>query len=345
MEILIDNKPNYFIEKVRNMLGLKNIEEIRWGIIGCGDVTEIKSGPAFTKVTGSSLVAVMRRDAEKAEDYAARHGISKWYSDADQLINDPEVNAIYIATPPLQHEDYAIKAMATGKPVYVEKPMTLNTASAIRMKEASEKYNVKLSVAHYRRAQPMFLKVKSLLDANTIGTVRLVQLQMLQPENTSLIAGSETNWRLNPAISGGGLFHDLAPHQLDLMVHFFGEVQQAKGMALNQNNSYAVDDMVAGQILFKNGVVFSGTWCFSVAEKSDVCEIIGTAGKISFPMFGNKVTLSKNGDDEEFIFDALPHVQQPMIEEVVKYFLDQGNNPCSANEAIQSMQLMDSFTK
>lgn len=343
MEISLDNKPNYFIEKVRNMLKKDDKEEIRWGIIGCGDVTEKKSGPAFNKVSNSSLVAVMRRDAEKAKDYAIRHNVPKWYHDADLLINDPEINAIYIATPPLQHEDYAIKAMAAGKSVYVEKPITLNTAAAIRMKEASEKYNVKLSVAHYRRAQPMFLKVKSLLDNAAIGTVKVIQLKMLQSENTSLIAGTAVNWRLDPAVSGGGLFHDLAPHQLDLMVHFFGEPLESSGLSLNQGNKYGVDDVVTGHIRFRNDIVFSGLWCFSVSEHADSCEIIGTDGKISFPMFGNKLTLRKNNDDEEFIFDPLLHVQQPMIDKVVKYFLGKGPNPCDANQAIQSMKLMDSF--
>jgi len=345
METSLGNKSNYFIEKVRNMLKKKDIEEIKWGIIGCGDVTEVKSGPAFNKVSDSCLIAVMRRDGYKARDYAMRHDVPKWYDDVDQLIEDPEINAIYIATPPLQHEEYTIKALAAGKPVYVEKPMTLNAASAIRMRDAAEKYNVKLSVAHYRRAQPMFLKIKSLLDAHEIGTVRVVQLQMLQPENSSLIAGSETGWRLDPAISGGGLFHDLAPHQLDLMIHFFGEVAKSSGISLNQGNAYKVDDMVAGHILFKNGVVFNGTWCFSAAAHTDICEIIGTKGKISFPMFGHKMILNKNGDDEEFIFDPLPHVQEPMIAEVVKYFLGKADNPCDADQAIQSMQLMDSFTK
>lgn len=345
MEMSISNKPNYFIEKVRNMLGKTEKDEIKWGIIGCGDVTEVKSGPAFNKVSNSSLLAVMRRDTNKARDYAMRHGVPKWYDDVDKLIDDPDINAIYIATPPLQHEDYAIRAMAAGKPVYVEKPMTLDANSAIRMRDAAERFNVKLSVAHYRRAQPMFLKIKSLLDQHEIGTVKLVQLQMLQPEKSDLIAGSETNWRLDPTISGGGLFHDLAPHQLDLMIYFFGDIEKSHGISLNQGNTFGVDDMVTGHILFKNGVVFNGSWCFSVAEHRDVCEIIGTKGRISFPMFGHKVTLSKDDNEEVFIFDALPHVQQPMIEEVVSYFLGKGKNPCSADQAIQSMQLMDSFTK
>jgi predicted dehydrogenase len=187
------------------------MQEIKWGMIGCGDVTEVKSGPAFNKVPNSSLVAVMRRDAEKAKDYAFRHGVPKWYADGEELINDPEVNAIYIATPPAQHEAYCLLALAAGKPVYVEKPMTLNAESGLRMEEASVRYDTKLTVAHYRRAQPMFLKVKSLLEDGVIGDVRFSSLQMLQPQQSDLIANVESNWRLDPAISGGGLFHDLAP--------------------------------------------------------------------------------------------------------------------------------------
>ena len=320
--------------------------QIKWGIIGCGDVTEVKSGPAFNKVPNSSLVAVMRRNAAKAQDYALRHGVPKWYDNAAQLINDPEVNAIYIATPPLQHEEYTILSLQAGKPVYVEKPMTLNAPAAYRMKAAADRYNTRLSVAHYRREQPMFLKVKELLRDNIIGDIRFVSLQMLQPPASSLIANSDTNWRLDPAISGGGLFHDLAPHQLDLMIYFFGSVKKSAGIAINQTGASAADDLVTGHILFENGVVFNGTWCFTVspADKQDICEITGSLGKISFPVFGNKVTLSKDGKEEEFTFDALQHVQQPMIEKVTAYFSGEGDNPCSAEQAILSMELIDSFT-
>lgn len=321
------------------------MQKIKWGIIGCGNVTEKKSGPAFNKVPDSELVAVMRRDAAKAEDYARRHGVPKWYSNADALINDPEVNAIYIATPPLQHEDYAEKAMAAGKPVYVEKPITLSAAAAKRILEASEKYQQKVSVAHYRRQQPVFLKVKDLLQNKAIGEVRFVDLKMVQPPKSNLIAYSEENWRVNPAISGGGLFHDLAPHQLDLMIYFFGEVKEASGFALNQGSFYPADDLVTGNILFQNQVAFTGLWCFAgpEGEKQDLCTIVGSEGKISFPVFGMEITLTKNGKEEKLNFESLEHVQQPLIAKVVQYFLGKGPNPCSIQDAIYSMELMDRF--
>ena len=322
------------------------MEEIRWGIIGCGDVTEVKSGPAFNKVNNSKLIAVMRRDGAKAADYAKRHQVPKWYDNATQLINDPEVNAIYIATPPLQHEAYTIEALKAGKPVYVEKPMTLDADAAQRMTDAANKLKAKLCVAHYRRAQPMFLKVKELLAALTIGDVRLVRLKMLQSPNPALIAKTADNWRINPAISGGGLFHDLAPHQLDLMTYYFGAVKNAMGIATKQQENTGIDDLVAGNILFENGVVFSGTWCFSVTpqDQADNCVIYGSKGHINFPMFGNKITVTTDKSTEEYVFEPLQHVQQPMIEKVVDYFLGNGQNPCSGEDALITMKLMDDFT-
>ncbi|RYE37167.1 MAG: Gfo/Idh/MocA family oxidoreductase, partial [Sphingobacteriaceae bacterium] len=322
------------------------MQKIKWGIIGCGDVTEKKSGPAFNKVPDSELVAVMRRDAAKAEDYARRHQVPNWYSNADELINSPEVNAIYIATPPLQHEDYAIRAMAAGKPVYVEKPVSVSADAAKRMLQASEKYRQKISVAHYRRQQPVFLKLKDLLAQKTIGEIRFAELKMLQPPKSNIIAASAKNWRVNPAVSGGGLFHDLAPHQLDLMLYFFGAVKTACGFGLNQGGLYPADDFVTGNILFENGVAFNGTWCFTVPEdeQKDTCVIVGSEGKISFPVFGMEITITKNGQEEKLNFEPLQHVQQPMIAQVVQYFLGRRDNPSSIQNAIESMEIMDRFT-
>ena len=323
------------------------MKKIQWGIIGCGDVTEVKSGPAFNKVSNSSLVAVMRRNATKAADYARRHGVPRWYADAQQLIDDPEVNAVYIATPPQSHEDYTLRALQAGKPVYVEKPMTTGAAAARRMLQASVDTGIKLCVAHYRKAQPRFKKVKDLLEAGEIGELRMVNLQLVQPPQSSLIAKTDESWRLNPAISGGGLFHDLSPHQLDLLQYFFGGYDTAAGFATNQAGLYDAADFVTGTIRFSNGLVFSGSWCFSGAEneQKDLVEIIGSTGSIRFATFStDHIVLSKKGEEQVISFDALPHVQQPMIAAVVQYFLGEGPNPSSPESAVTTMQIIDAFT-
>lgn len=318
---------------------------INWGIIGCGDVTELKSGPAFNKVTDSKMVAVMRRNADKAADYAKRHQVPKWYSNAKELINDAQVNAIYIATPPAFHEAYTIAAINAGKPVYVEKPMSLNFKSAQKMYLAAEENNVKLVVAHYRREWPLFKKIKELVDAGTIGSIHLVKLVYDKPALTAAeLADEKIAWRVNPSISGGGLFHDLAPHQLDIMYFLFGDARQIQGVATNQAGVYKAHDLVAGNILFNNNIAFTGSWCFNAATPADYCEITGSKGKIRFSFFSsNVIELTVEGKTTAYTFDALQHVQQPMIEKTVSYFLGKANNPCSGYEAAKIMRWMDIF--
>lgn len=323
------------------------MDTVRWGIIGCGDVTEIKSGPAFNKVPGSSLVAVMRRDAAKAADYAHRHSVPRWYADARQLIQDNEVNAIYIATPPSSHKDYALMAIDAGKHVYVEKPMSLNYTEAQKIAKVADEKKVKLVVAHYRREWPLFKKLQQLVADNAIGNIQLANLQYYKPAQSAADLAIEKNaWRLNPVISGGGLFHDLAPHQLDIMYHIFGPVKKISGLATNRHDAKAAENIIAGNILFKNGIVFNGAWCFNAATAFDQCELIGTTGKICFSFFSsNNIVLTNKNDITEITFDKLQHVQQPMIEKTVQYFLDNAPNPCTGQEGAEIMRWMDVITK
>ena len=321
---------------------------INWGIIGCGDVTEIKSGPAFNKVANSKLVAVMRRNADLAKDYAVRHGVSRWYSDANALIHDDEVNAIYVATPPSSHLPYTLAAIAAGKPVYVEKPMTLNHHEAWKIADEAKAHNVKVVVAHYRRAQPLFKKVKELIEQKAIGNIWLANLKYYQPAlKPEQLSVEKYTWRIQPKISGGGLFHDIAPHQADLAYYFFGAVEKVGAVAARQGSMYNADDLVAGFVLFQNNVVFNGCWCFNAATTAtaDEFEIIGSLGKISFSVFkGNTIKLTTDSDQQVFTFDALEHVQQPMIDAVVRYFLGEEANPNSPEEGAEVMRILDAFT-
>ena len=189
------------------------MDHIRWGIIGCGDVTEVKSGPGFQKADGSSLLAVMRRDGKLAEDYANRHQVPRWYDDANELINDPDVDAVYVATPPAFHKEYVLRCAKVGKPVYVEKPMAMNTAETLEMTKACKEADVPLFVAFYRRSMPRFLRIKELLDSKIIGDIRYVTVRNTTPclEDTEV---KELPWRVDPALAGGGYFMDIGCHTL-----------------------------------------------------------------------------------------------------------------------------------
>lgn len=324
------------------------MKKISWGVIGCGNVTEVKSGPAFQKVPDSSLVAVMRRDADKAADYAQRHGVPKWYNRAEDLIADPDVTAVYIATPPAFHEKYALAAMQAGKPVYIEKPFSSTLEGCYRMQEAAQKSGIPLSVAHYRRALPKFITIRKMLQEDAIGKINTVQIRMNLPDQSvELAARGENNWRIIPAISGGGIFFDLAPHQIDLLIFFFGKALDFCGNASNQAGLYDAEDTVSGTARLPNGIDFSGEWCFCAPDSSreDVIEITGTKGKIIFSTFGHDLRIVSGSGEEKIDFNPPNHIQQPMIEKVTQYFLGKGPNPCSAEDAIHSFLLMDAFTQ
>ena len=207
------------------------MEKITWGIIGCGDVAEVKSGPGFQKAPNSTLLAVMRRDGIKAKDFAERHQVPQWSDDADDLLQSDQINAIYIATPPSTHFDYTVKALNAGKHVYLEKPMALSSLEARDICEAVALSENKLTLAHYRRMLPAFLKVKELIDKSAIGKVLLADVQILQPQKSNIIADTEESWRLDPNISGGGYFYDIGPHQIDLMRYFFGAFARIEGLS------------------------------------------------------------------------------------------------------------------
>ena len=208
-------------------------KKTNWGIIGVGNVTEVKSGPAFYKSEHSNLVAVMRRNAEKAADYAKRHNVSKWYSNASELINDPEVDAVYIATPPDSHANYAIEVMRTGKPVYVEKPMAKNYAECKEMLKVSEETGMHIWVAYYRRTLPAFLKAKELIETGAIGKPLMVNIKLYKQAEEKNQTKDEMHWHVFPEISGAGHFFDLASHQFDYLDFIFGEVKSVKGNAKN----------------------------------------------------------------------------------------------------------------
>ena len=316
---------------------------INWGIIGCGNVTEVKSGPAFSKVKGSRLVAVMRRDRVLAEDYARRHNVPKVYPDALELINDNEIDAVYVATPPESHAEYAIATIKAGKPVYIEKPMALNYAECERINEASEKYGVPVFVAYYRRALPGFLKVKELIENGTIGKVLFFQIQLFKPASEDEKAG-KLSWRVDPAIAGGGHFFDLASHQLDYFDYLFGPVEKVRSMVRNNGGLYKAEDFVTAEFEYANGITGTGTWCFNVSSDSyrDIIEFIGDKGSVKFSTFSfENIVITNSVGRTELINERPEHVQFYLIDKIVRSLEGAGESPSTGISAARTSKVMD----
>lgn len=321
------------------------MKTIRWGIIGCGDVTEQKSGPGFQKAEGSSLVAVMRRDGAKAEDYARRHGVARFYDDAAALIADREVDAVYVATPPSTHASLAIEAVEAGKPVYVEKPMARTLAECEALNAAARKAGVPVYVAYYRRALPRFLKIREWLAEGAIGEVRLVQVEHYRRPGP--VDECALPWRLIPEVAGGGLFVDLGAHTLDILDFLLGPIATCHGIASNQLGQHRAEDVVAGAFRFASGALGTGLWCFSAGVEREVNEIVGSRGRIRFSTFGSEpVCLEREGQKEEWGFEAPVHIQQPLIQTVVHDLLHGSQTcPSTGDTAARTSGVIDVLTR
>jgi predicted dehydrogenase len=320
----------------------KNVKEIRWGILGCGDVTEVKSGPGFQKARNSSLVAVMRRTGHLAKDYAERHGVPKWYDDVEALLHDPDVDAIYVATPPSSHKQYTVMAARAGKPVYVEKPLALNYDECQEMLATCRSAGVPLFVAYYRRALPRFLKIKELLEAEAIGEVRFVTITLHMPPRTEELDPQNLPWRVNPDIGGGGRFVDLASHTFDFLDYVLGPIRAVHGFAANQQQLYPAEDLVTSAFLFESGVQGVGVWNFGSFGETDVTQIVGSRGKIAFSSFSEApVILTTDAGSAAFSIDHPAHVQQPLIQTVVDDLLGFGRCASTGESAARTTWVID----
>ena len=321
------------------------MKQINWGFIGCGEVTEKKSGPAFNEVEGSQVVAVMSRSENKARSYAERHHVRKWYTDASELIEDPDVNAVYIATPPSSHATFAIMAMRAGKPCYIEKPLAASYNDCIRINRISEQTGVPCFVAYYRRYLPYFQKVKEIIESGTIGNVVNVQVRFsVPPRDLDFQSGKEMPWRLQPDIAGGGYFYDLAPHQIDLLQNLFGVITRAHGYPANRAHLYQAEDTLSACFFFESGIPGSGSWCFVGHEsaKEDCIEVIGEKGSLSFSVFTYQpIEVITSEVKNSITVPNPPYVQLPLIKSVIQHLQGIGKCDCTSVSATAVNWVLD----
>jgi len=312
---------------------------IQWGIIGCGAVCEKKSGPAFALCQGSTLRAVMRRTPGAARDYAERHGVPAWYETADALLADPEVNAVYIATPPGRHLEYALAACAAGKPCYIEKPMARDYAECLRMIRAFEKAGLPLFVAYYRRAQPHVLQMRDWIKEGRLGTIHSVrchyQRDLRPPSNQPL------PWRYRREESGGGILLDLGSHTLDLLDFLLGPLDVIEARVERVCPRYEVEDRIS--LSFRCGESSGrATFDYTRDPREDNVLISGDRGTLRFATFGpDPVVLETREERIEMPYPQLDHVQQPMIQTVVNALLGTGICESTGRSAARTSRVMD----
>lgn len=316
-------------------------KNIRWGIIGCGNVTEVKSGPAYQKVDGFELLAVMRRDAEKAADYAKRHNVKKHYANADELINDPEIDAVYIATPPDSHHYYGLKVAQSGKPCCIEKPLAPSYQESLEIYEAFQAKNIPLFVAYYRRTLPRFEQVKKWIDANEIGTIRHISWQLTKSPSEVDLSG-EHNWRTDAEVAYGGYFDDLASHGMDLFEYFLGNIKEVTGFNTNQQGLYTAKDAIVASWIHKSGITGTGVWNFGSELSQDNVQIIGSKGKIEFAIFDEKsIQLTNENKTTELFIEHPENVQFYHVEKMRDHLLEKKEHPSLGKSALHTNWVLD----
>ena len=319
---------------------------IRWGMIGCGAVAEVKSGPGFYKADNSALVAVTSADPALTKSFAQRHGVAKAYETSEQLVADAEVDAVYVATPPSSHKPLSLLVAKAGKHVYVEKPMAMRFEECREIVDVCAEQGVRLFVAFYRRAMPRFLKIKEWIDSGAIGDVLNVRAVQHQPPAPEDLSRATLPWRLKPEVSGGGKFLDMGIHELDLFDFLFGAIEEVHGVASNRAGLYDVEDTVTATWRHASGVQGYGSWCYACGHGEDYVEIVGSKGRITFEFFSDRPLKLVNEAGEQIAdIPNLPHVQQPFIQSIVDDL--NGVAPCPGNveSAVRSTWVADEVLK
>ncbi|MBS9462431.1 Gfo/Idh/MocA family oxidoreductase [Flagellimonas sp. 389] len=320
---------------------MDNLKPLRWGIIGCGDVTEVKSGPPYQLTDGFELSMVMRRNVEKAADYAKRHQVPFWTTNASEVIENPEIDAIYIATPPDTHKLYGLQVAAAGKPCCIEKPMAPSYADSLEIYNAFKKKEIPLFIAYYRRSLPRFTKIKEWLDKGFIGDVCHIRWYKSRTPSELDLSGTY-NWRTDAKVAPAGYFDDLASHGLDLFIYLLGDIKDAKGFAVNQQGLYSAKDAVTGSWIHENGITGEGSWIFGANKQQDKVEIFGSKGEIRFSVLNEAPLKLISPDHKESLHIEHPtHIHQYHVENMQKHLLGIAQHPSTGASGLHTSWVMD----
>jgi predicted dehydrogenase len=330
------------------MINKKVYETIHWGMIGVGDVTRKKSAPSFNKIAHSELVAVGSRTPANARRFASENGIGKCYDDPLQVISDPDVDAVYIATPPGSHTEYALRTIEAGKPVYIEKPMARTYQECMAINEAAARKNVPVYVAYYRRSLAYFLKVKEILAQGKMGRILALHTDqhfMARPEDFNR---ASPPWRVVPEISGGGYFHDMGCHALDILFFLFGDPVSVTGSTANLSGIYTPEDTVTALVRFPGDLLLTGNWSFVIPEtqQRDRVYVTGDSGTLSFSIFSfEPIRLEISGEASTVSMETPEHIQMPFIQTIVDELTGKDTCPSTGITAAVTSRAMDEILR
>jgi len=318
---------------------------ICWGMIGCGDVTEVKNGPGLYLAEHSCLIGITNRTRSKAEDWVRRHGHGKVFDSVQELLADPDIDIVYIATTPDCHREYAIACAKAGKHCYVEKPIALSYQEAEAIRDAFSESGTRIFVAHYRRGMSRYKELRRLLKEGAIGKVRGLQVLRTQTQKPEeLMDDAKKPWRVRKDISGGGYFYEANIHQLDLIDYLVGAAIDYRFTITNETGLYDSEDIVSLSMLTDQKVMVSGLWCYAAYEAMDRIQIFGDRGSVEF-QYGKDTEPIHFHTVDKGHWDICPFVHPNIgtenIQDIINELLGCGTCHSTLEAAMRSLKITD----
>ncbi|MDP6506671.1 MAG: Gfo/Idh/MocA family oxidoreductase [Planctomycetota bacterium] len=311
--------------------------ELKWGLIGCGDVAEKKGGPALCQADGSTLVSVMSRSESKGSDFARRHGADRVYTSVEDLLSDEEANAIYVATPPHLHAEQTISAAEAGKHVLCEKPMAINVDECRNMVEAAAANDVQLMIAYYRRRFPAVVQMKKIIDDGLIGSPVLMRTQNAGRYSPS---SNPNSWRTDPSIAGGGFLWDIGSHRIDLLLHLMGDISEVSAIVETMTHDIPVEDSASLLVHFESGAHGLGLFHWNIPRGADEIEIGGTEGRIVCDMSTGNVRLITTSSQEEWNLPPAGPTHLAIVEDLRTAIEEERTNCAAGSEGLKTNALL-----
>ncbi len=321
-----------------NVMNKSGGQVVRWGIIGVGNVAEFKSGPALMQAPGSTVVAVMRRDAEKARDFAVRHGIPRWYIDIDALLADPEVDAVYVASPHHLHLAHVTRAAQAGKAILCEKPVGVSTAEAQTVVDACRAASVPLSVAYYRRYWPVVQEMRRLLADGAIGEVVQARVQLAD----HYLPDPQRTWLTEPEQAGGGALANAGSHWIDLVRYLMGDVVEVTAACAGHFGGFKTEDTIGVQMRLASQALVSLNVTLCSPAAVNEFDIAGTEGRLfAGPLSDGRLMLQRgNREPEALHFPRSDAAHMELVTEVVRRLSAGEPSPIPGEEAVAVWQIM-----
>jgi predicted dehydrogenase len=297
------------------------VKTLKWGLIGCGDISKKRVGPALHDLENCELIAVNRNNFDLAESFAKKFGAKKWHKDWHDLINDKEIQAVYISTPIYLHAEQTIFAANAGKHVLCEKSMAMNQKECDLMIEACEKNNVKLGISYYRHFYPVIKRIKQAFETNEIGKPVIAEINAFEWFDRK--PGEPRYWLLKKDQAGGGPMMDFGCHRIEVFLNLFGKIINTQSELFNLYFEREVEDTAYVSMLFENNVHACIRVSHAAFESQDTLTIYGTKGTIRIPNLNNGIIYIKNEHGEN-METYLPHnnFHQPLIDDFTKSIIE-----------------------